>query len=567
MKIRQLTIRNFRGIRKLDWNITSDLITLIGPGDSTKSTILDAIECVLSPRWNLSFVDTDFFDGNTDDEIEITASISGIPKKLLDLEKFGSLRRGWSPEDGIVDDPLESLEPVLTIQLIVDKSLEPKWQVIKDARPEGKPISAKDRENIGVARLGPYVDRDLSWSKGSALSRFSEIDEGVSNVLLDANRKARQSVLEADLEGLRGIAADVKTFSQDFGVKLDQELVPALDPKSIFGNQGSLAIHHGEIPLRMLGLGSRRLTTLAIHRSSVPEGAILLIDEIESNLEPHRLRHLIRKIRPSEADTYQVFTTTHSSVSIVELFAQELHIVKSQDGETTVTPVPDILQGVIRNSPEAFLAKFVIVCEGQTEIGLCRSLDEAWSCGKDEQLLSFGCLGVVPVNGGGSDFSKRASGIYSLGYDVLAICDSDETNYSPTKAELEKLGVTVIEWSGGVSIEERIVMDLPIEGVQGFVDKAKEIRNDDQAIHQEISSRCKVAGVAFEGDVQKFVSAVGNENARAAIGLAAKKKGWFKRIEYGESMGKVVIQNLSKTDNNTNLATNINAIKGWIYDR
>jgi hypothetical protein len=567
MKVRHLTIKNFRGIKELDWNITCDFVTLIGPGDSTKSTILDAIEYVLSPRWNLNFVDTDFFNGNSEDEIEITASISGIPRKLLDLEKFGSLQRGWSSEDGIVDDPLESYEPVLTIQLTVDESLEPKWQVIKDARPDGKSISAKDRETLGVARLGPYVDRDLSWSKGSALSRFSEIDEGVSNVLLDANRKARQSVLEADLEGLRGIAGEVKIFSQDFGVKLDQELVPALDPKSVFGHQGSLAIHHGEIPLRMLGLGSRRLATLAIHRNSVPEGAILLIDEIESNLEPHRLRHLIRKLRPTESDPYQIFTTTHSSVSIVELKAKELHIVKSQDGVTTVTPVPETLQGVIRISPEAFLAKFVIVCEGQTEIGFCRSLDEFWSGEKETQLLSFGCLGVVPVNGGGNDFSQRASGIYSLGYEVLAICDSDDAEYSPTKTELEEQGVTVIEWSGGVSIEERIVMDLPIEGVQDFIDKAKEIRNDDQAIHQEISSRCNIAGAEFEGNVQEFVDDVGSENARAAIGLAAKKKGWFKRIDWGELMGKVVIQHLSNSNKDSNLTTNINALKGWIYDR
>ena len=52
MRIRHISIKNFRGIKELDWKVTGDFVCLIGPGDSTKSTILDAIECALYPRWN-----------------------------------------------------------------------------------------------------------------------------------------------------------------------------------------------------------------------------------------------------------------------------------------------------------------------------------------------------------------------------------------------------------------------------------------------------------------------------------------------------------------------------------
>ena len=62
MKIKHIAIKNFRGIKKLDWKVTGDFICLIGTGDSTKSTILDAIECALTPKWNYVFEDTDFFN-------------------------------------------------------------------------------------------------------------------------------------------------------------------------------------------------------------------------------------------------------------------------------------------------------------------------------------------------------------------------------------------------------------------------------------------------------------------------------------------------------------------------
>lgn len=64
MRVRQLSIENFRGIRRLDWTLPvgQRLITLIGPGDSGKSTILEAVHLLLGDRWSVSFSDVDFFN-------------------------------------------------------------------------------------------------------------------------------------------------------------------------------------------------------------------------------------------------------------------------------------------------------------------------------------------------------------------------------------------------------------------------------------------------------------------------------------------------------------------------
>ena len=85
-----------RGIKSLNWILTSRFICLVGPGDSTKSTILDAIEYVLSPRWNLVFEDSDFHNSDCSNEISITATVGELPEVLLTESKFGLQLRGWN---------------------------------------------------------------------------------------------------------------------------------------------------------------------------------------------------------------------------------------------------------------------------------------------------------------------------------------------------------------------------------------------------------------------------------------------------------------------------------------
>lgn len=55
MLIKHIAVTHFRGIKSLDWHVNGRLICLVGPGDSTKTTILDAIEFALAPRWYVPF--------------------------------------------------------------------------------------------------------------------------------------------------------------------------------------------------------------------------------------------------------------------------------------------------------------------------------------------------------------------------------------------------------------------------------------------------------------------------------------------------------------------------------
>src|SRR5699024_7043012 len=91
MRIHHLEIENFRGIESLAWTLPADqkLITLVGPGDSGKSTVLTALHYLLGERWNIPFSDTDFFNVDISRDIRIAAVLTDIPEKLLKESALG----------------------------------------------------------------------------------------------------------------------------------------------------------------------------------------------------------------------------------------------------------------------------------------------------------------------------------------------------------------------------------------------------------------------------------------------------------------------------------------------
>lgn len=91
MKLTNIEIKNFCGIKHASvfFPLDSRIICLIGPGDSGKSTILTAIEWALWPSWSLIVTDTDFYNCDTSVPIEITLSITELPKALIKDDKFG----------------------------------------------------------------------------------------------------------------------------------------------------------------------------------------------------------------------------------------------------------------------------------------------------------------------------------------------------------------------------------------------------------------------------------------------------------------------------------------------
>ncbi len=254
--------------------------------------------------------------------------------------------------------------------------------------------------------------------------------------------------------------------------------------------------------------------------------------------------------------------TSHSPVAIQELETNELAIVRrSADGTVAIHTLAPDLRDVLRAVPEAFLSARVIVCEGKTEIGVLRALDRAW----DETTgSSFAYRGVALVDGGGSNAARRAETLALAGFPTLLVRDSDQP-CTPDDKALCAAGVRVLQWEGGVAIEERAFADLPWAAVVQALQIVLEERTAEQ-VRSAIASRLKIPDNALDLNPARWPQAAAEQSLRVALGKAAKesKPGWFKRVDLGERFGDVIVANLASIPQ-SGLAQTIGAVKSEVH--
>jgi len=482
MKIRNVKILNFRGVNRLEWSLPDEATyCLIGKGDSTKTTVLEAIRCAFSPQWNHSFHDSDFYQCNTDNPIHIEVVIGDLIPEFCAEQKYGSHLRGWSKQFSLNDEPEDDDEPVLSVRLAVSKDLEPKWRVVSDRNPDGVEFKAADRAKVGVGLIGAYSERQLTWAPGTALAKITESDN-LNESLVEATRAARTS-----LDGQRALvlkkfdaaAAKSEQVAKGLGVPVGREYKAHLDLNEIHIRIGGLTAHDGHKPHGQLGLGSKRMLLCGIQQESLEDHHITLFDEVEYGLEPHRIARLIKHVREDQKGQY--FLTTHSPTVLRELTVGQLYVLhKEADRIRVVSAAGQALEGLniqghLRSSAEAFLSRKVVVCEGATEVGLLRGMDSLWSAAK---RLPFSYLGVVLLDAhGASKVNGLASGFKALHYDVIALADGDAQDHFSDQdaADLSGKGVSVVMWADRLSIEQRAMADLPWAQVLASVKLAQEL--------------------------------------------------------------------------------------------
>ena len=568
MRIRHISIRNFRGIRELDWNVPdSSLCCLIGRGDSTKSTILEALRRAFYPQWNLAFDDSDFFQCAPANAICIDVTVGVIPDQFRDLESYGHHLCGWNPQTLTRhDEPGDGLEDALCVRLAIGNDLEPSWRVIRGDDDEGVPFKTVDRANVSVSLIGALSDRHLTWSRGSLLSRLTDT-ESLSLSLAEAGRAAR-----AALEGHRaqslsqfdGIAQTAEAAARSLGVRVATAYKAHLDADATSVRLGGLALHDGEMPLRRLGLGSKRMLSTGLQKQALRTPHITLFDEVEIGLEPHRIARLVEHLKADA--TGQYFLTTHSPVVLRELTVDDLYIVHCLDGRTRIVAanrpaIAECVQGKIRTGAEAFLAPKIVACEGATEAGFLRGLDDYWIA---NGLNSFAYQGVALFDvRGASNVRPVADSLNQLSYSVAVLADSDNPDqFSDADAQaLATAGVAVTLWDGGVSIEERVFADLPWTGVVASFEAACAMRGERERLIDQVQSQF---GAGFPRDPAQWTD---TPAMRTALGKAAKASAWYKRQDRGQKWVAAIWHHLDDASiQNCDLIGKLAVLRSWIDD-
>lgn len=551
MKIKYIKIENFRGIKSLVTHLEGNFICLIGHGDNCKSTILTAIELALSSRWNIAFDDSDFYNQISTEPISISITLTDWNeedekvKRFFSENKFGQFIGGYI--NGPTEEPIEDGPKSITINLLIDKELEPKWTVIKGA--ESKPITSSERTIFGLGRIDNYLDNNFTWSKSSLLTKLSSDNtDNLNSILTDITRNMRDQPQE--LTNCTATAARVRNSSKRFGVNLT-ELKPKLDIQKISLASGSLALHRDSVPLRSLGTGSKKLISCSMQMTINNGNSITLIDEIELGLEPHRIRGLIKNLKETNQ---QVITTTHSPVVLKELTvaSNELYTCKrNEEGTLTIKSLNSVAnsQGPLRSNADAFLGRRIIVCEGATEIGLLRALDSLKSQGNSIPVWT---LNTAYYNAGGIGGVKAASiALKELGYEVGVLCDNDApTSFTTTDMELlTTLEIPIFIWEEGNSTEKQFFQDLKWEHLENVINTIAENHDskDLESLKNAVTTKVPNTPLAINQwpDTVTFRSALGDiSSGKKTNGESDGKKAWFKRIDYAEELFKVSIPHL-----------------------
>ena len=547
-RIRKVEIENFRGIRSLEWYPSEGINCLIGPGDSGKSTVLDAIDFCLGMRRNVPFSDTDFHRLEVEQSISISVAIGELDDVLMSLESYGMYVRGFDAESGnIEDEPEKGAETVLTVNLTVTGDLNPTWSLVSErarAQDQDRDLRWSDRARLSPARIGVVADYHLGWNRGSVLNRLSAERADASAALAAASRSARSTFGDEAQGQVSETLGVVSATAKELGLSIGENIKAMLDAHSVSLTGGTIALHDTEgIPLRSLGVGSTRLLICGLQRKAAEQSSIVLIDEIEHGLEPHRIIRLLDSLgAKEEPPPLQVFMATHSPIALRELSGDQLFVIRPT-AIHKVVPVgtDDDIQGTIRLYPEAFLAASIIVCEGASEVGFLRGLDQYFTAKGHDSIIARGTA-LVDCGGGDADRPfKRANAFRRLGYRSAVIRDDDKRPTKAIETSFTRSGGAVFSWREGRALEDELFWSLTEDGVGRLIDRAIDLHSEN-LINQHIKSLSQNTHNLHTIQMEARCGSFSTET-RQILGRAARTKnaGWFKNITWMEAVAREIV--------------------------
>ncbi|HHA2810097.1 TPA: ATP-dependent endonuclease [Stenotrophomonas maltophilia] len=576
MRIVKLSVENFRGIQELEWMPQRQpLCCLIGPGDSGKSTVLDAIEAALSSRW-YTFGEGDFRECDTSRPIRIEVTIAELSRPLLSDEKFGLYIRGLTPDDTLRDEPEDGDEPVLTVRLTVDATMEPVWEVVNDRTTYPRTMSNRDRALFRVVRLTGDDARHLTWGQGSILSKLTDSGDEAAQQLAEAYRVAKASTRLHEIESLAKVAKEAQARAVEVGAIVENGYLPGLELLKGGFSSGSIALHDGAVPLRLAGTGTRRLATLAIQRAAIDEGAIILVDEIEQGLEPHRILGAIVHLRQSQAAAAaarqpagQIVMTTHSDVALSEIPSEGLYVCRRKAAGALKILHPtdqDALRRVLKHMPRALFARRILVCEGDTELGLMLGLRELFPARHDGASIEQ--RGAAIVDGGGTNAPQIATALAALGYATALYRDSDVRVPTKQQRSLDAAGAHTITYPTEMAIEEALfagVFDDDL--VDELLGEAERYKGEATVIDQLNKAFPEAEPNGIGNSTFKdmdFQLGLERDEIMKRLGRLAKHYAWFKNQYIARGLAPVVDKAIAQSPT-SEFAQALIEIEGWLY--
>lgn len=535
MYIKNLIIKNFRGIKDGYFEFKQGMNILIGPSNSGKSTILKAIDLVLNPSyswWRRDILDTfDFFMEKTDNPL-IIEIVLGCGRKECTAAEGNCSRFEIISQDDVeicklqdclvyinkadgqflkVDDIKEGIdvEGCLHVRTKATYKKEGYAEVIQKVLNENGEdkcdFTRSMKEWIGIVLLeaGRNPDSECRIQYNSMLSRcVGEIGEWQKDFVDTFRSELKGKIDQFSANEAKNLIANLSKMMEPVKPVMNGE--PAM---SVAGaarrdllRQVELCIKRDklELPISRHGRGTQNVMALllatlaqATPKALCPPNSIILIEEPEQNLEPGMQRSVVSFMQNTfleSAENRQCILTTHSPFILASnLDLEQVHrITDGTDGKITCVDLGEIkklsfpaIRNKVRFESEIFESLFgslIVIWEGECESGLYQAMV------KKQQNYPAELLSGV-VAGGASKLLDIAKWFRDGGYTPIVICDGDAEGQNAVR-ELKKGNYAFISLPTGkdheaclsdhlttVQPERVVVMLLKMMGAEGIIDK------------------------------------------------------------------------------------------------
>lgn len=368
MHITRIRIRNFRSIKDLDLPLEQTTV-LIGPNNSGKTAILEALRIALTRRWGQRGTGFTEYDCRLDQD---DSDPKLAPPIEIEIELSEKEAGEWGEDlQADLEDTLQ-VDPVTNRVSIIlkvscswvesEESYIPKWEFLGSDRA---PLKGKGARLINMNRFFEYIpvfyldalrdsddefaSRSQFWGRllrsiniPQQLSRRSQqVFDRLNKRLLDADPKI--SNIAKTLEGIGTVAME----DEPGGVGIRMVPLKAWDLLSRAQVILKTTEKHPWLPLGRHGRGVQSLSVIFLFQAFVNEllqelfhkdtKPFLALEEPETHLHPQAARTLWRHVSELPG---QKIVTTHSPYFVQHVPFRDLRLIRTDGSGTSFSSLP-----------------------------------------------------------------------------------------------------------------------------------------------------------------------------------------------------------------------------------
>jgi predicted ATP-binding protein involved in virulence len=389
MKLKKLTLANFRGFDQIDLDFSDDVTVIAGVNGVGKSGVLQALVSALSlalPNFTVSresplgLNDTDVQSGKPGLSMSVTLDLD-TAKVVVDLTRAAPLaadkakslikrrddlrfatretKKGSKEEEGINDEirrieiQLDKASDIAAVRILPNDAATDADELVASMKANSKqPIAVFYTTSRLLSRLSPALPKlkkiDAATAYEKALNQpevsLNDFANWYRVVAAEATTAAKDRIFQQLEQAINTFLPEVR------GLALYDERPPRFSVKKSDQTLFLQQLSDGERGLLALVFDLTRRLAIANPDSDNPiaEGvALVLIDEIELHLHPKWQRDVLQRL----CDIFkacQFVVTTHSPLVLGEVPARCVRFLEFVDGKVSVT-VPTEAYGMDAN--------------------------------------------------------------------------------------------------------------------------------------------------------------------------------------------------------------------------